>query len=333
MTNRSPRPAQRTSLQKTALTAVVSIVAAATLAACQPSIGTAAASTAESAPAPVVTVAPVLQQSVQPQFAQVGRVEAAQRVEIRPRVAGHIEAALFREGEIVRAGQPLFRIDTRPFDAALARAQAELQLARAKETLARSEAERAQRLQKDQAIAAEEAERRAAAYAEAQARSAAAQAAVQVAALDREFAVDQGAGGRPDRAGARHGRQLCRRGLGPGAAGDTRRHGTPVRLLRRGRSRPDQPADRGSQGRKVAARRSSMRTAARNSPLPRSTSSTTRSPARPARCACAPASRSRCLRWCRDSSSGYSLPVRRATACSSPRRPSPATRASASCWS
>jgi RND family efflux transporter MFP subunit len=189
MTNRSPRPAQRTSLQKTALTAVVSIVAAATLAACQPNIGTATASTAESAPAPVVTVAPVLQGSVQPQFAQVGRVEAAQRVEIRPRVAGHIEAALFREGEIVRAGQPLFRIDARPFDAALARAQAELQLARAKETLARSEAERAQRLQKDQAIAAEEAERRAAAYAEAQARSAAAQAAVQVAALDREFAV------------------------------------------------------------------------------------------------------------------------------------------------
>lgn len=189
MPNRSSRPAQRASFQKAALAAVLSVLAAATIVACQPTVGTAAAGTPEAAPAPVVTVAPVLQRSVEPQFAQVGRVEAAQRVEIRPRVAGHIEATLFREGEVVRAGQPLFRIDTRPFDAALARAQAELQLARAKETLARSEAERAQRLQKDQAIAAEEAERRAAAYAEAQARSAAAQAAVQVAALDREFAV------------------------------------------------------------------------------------------------------------------------------------------------
>jgi RND family efflux transporter MFP subunit len=116
-------------------------------------------------------------------------VEAAHRVEIRPRVAGHVAAVLFREGDIVRAGQPLLRIDTRPFDAALDRARAELQLARAKETLARSEAERAQRLAVDQAIAMEEVERRSAAHAEAQARSAAAQATFQVAALDREFAL------------------------------------------------------------------------------------------------------------------------------------------------
>src|SRR5687768_4582771 len=108
MPNRFPRPAQRASFQKTALSGVVSIAAAATIAACQPTIGTPVAGTAESPPVPVVTVAPVLQRSVEPQFAQVGRVEAAQRIEIRPRVAGHIEAALFREGEIVRAGQPLF---------------------------------------------------------------------------------------------------------------------------------------------------------------------------------------------------------------------------------
>jgi RND family efflux transporter MFP subunit len=189
MPTRSSRPAQRASFQKTVLATVLSILAAATIAACQSAVGTAAAGAPEAAPAPAVTVAPVLRGLVEPQFAQVGRVEAAQRIEIRPRVAGHIDATLFREGEIVHAGQPLFRIDPRPFDAALARAQAELQLARAKETLARSEAERAQRLQKEQAIAAEEAERRIAAYAEAQARCAAAQAAVQAAALDREFAV------------------------------------------------------------------------------------------------------------------------------------------------
>jgi multidrug efflux system membrane fusion protein len=189
MHNRSSRPALRAAYQKTALATVLAIAAAATITACQPAVGTAQAALPEAAAAPAVTVAPVVQRAVEPQFAQVGRVEASQRVEIRPRVAGHIDAVLFREGEIVRAGQALFRIDTRPFDAALARALADLQLARAKEGLARSEAERAQRLQQEQAIAAEEAERRNAALAEAQARSAAAQAAVQVAALEREFAL------------------------------------------------------------------------------------------------------------------------------------------------
>lgn len=181
-------PAVRAAFGKTAITAALALAAAATIVGCQPAVPPAAAQAAP-APAPVVQVATVQQRAVAPQFAQVGRVEAAQRVEIRPRVAGHIEAALFREGELVRAGQPLFRIDPRPFDVALERARADLQLARAREALARSEAERAQRLAQAQAMAAEEVERRAAAWQEAQARTAAAQAAVQAAALDREFAV------------------------------------------------------------------------------------------------------------------------------------------------
>lgn len=179
----------RASYARSAATLALSLMAAAAIVACQPAIAPAAAEGVAAAAAPTVTVAAVQQRAVEPQIAQVGRVEAAQRVEIRPRVAGHIEATLFQEGELVRAGQPLFRIDPRPFDTALERARAELQLARAKENLARSEAERAQRLAQEQAISAEEAERRAAAHAEAMARSAAAQAVVQAAALDREFTV------------------------------------------------------------------------------------------------------------------------------------------------
>jgi multidrug efflux system membrane fusion protein len=176
------------SYRRTAWTAVLSVIAAATIAACQPAVAPAQAA-AGAAPAPAVTVAAVQERAVQPLFAQVGRVEAARRVEIRPRVGGHIEAVLFREGEIVRAGQPLLRIDTRPFDIALERARADLQLAQARESLARSEAERAGRLAQQQAIAQEEVERRTATWKEAQARAAAAQAAVQAAALDREFAI------------------------------------------------------------------------------------------------------------------------------------------------
>lgn len=189
MHHRLSRPAVRAAFYKTALATALAVAAAATITACQPAAGAAKTDLSAPAAAPTVTVAPVLQRSVEPQFAQVGRVEASERVEIRPRVAGHIDAVLFREGEIVRAGQTLFRIDTRPFDAALSRTQAELQLAQARETLARSEAERAQRLRLEQAISAEEAERRGAALAEAQARSAAAQAALQAATLDREFAL------------------------------------------------------------------------------------------------------------------------------------------------
>jgi RND family efflux transporter MFP subunit len=183
----TPSPTRRV-----AIVAAASLLAAGVLTACQPAVEPAAAATADAAQvAPPVAVAPVLQRSIAQAVTHVGRVEASQRVELRPRVAGHIEAVLFKEGDIVRAGQPLFRIDTRPFDAALERARAELELTRARETLTRGEAERARRLAAEQAISAEELERRTAAHAEARARVAAAQAALQAASLDREFAVIQ----------------------------------------------------------------------------------------------------------------------------------------------
>jgi RND family efflux transporter MFP subunit len=197
-----PRPlgSTPTSIRRFTIVVASSLIAAAVLVACQPVVSPASA-TAAPPPAPTVMVAPVLERAVDQAVTHVGRVEAAQRVEIRPRVAGHVDAVLFREGEVVRAGQPLFRIDTRPFDAALDRARAEFKLTKAREALARGEAERAQRLVAEDAISAEEFERRAAALAEAQARSAAAQAAVQSAALDREFAVIQAPiGGRIGRA-------------------------------------------------------------------------------------------------------------------------------------
>ena len=183
-------PQPRAPFARMAAAITLSLLAAAAIVACQPAVGPAnAQGVAAAAAAPAVAVAAAQQSSIAPEFAQIGRVEAAQRVEIRARVAGHIDAVLFRDGDIVRAGQPLFRIDARPFDVALDRARAELQLARAKESLARSEADRAQRLSRESAISAEELERRVAAHAEAAARAASAQAQMQAAALDREFSV------------------------------------------------------------------------------------------------------------------------------------------------
>lgn len=137
---------------------------------------------------PPTPVAEVLVRSVEVSSTHTARVEAAQRVELRPRVSGVIEAVLFQEGDLVSVGQTLFRIDPRPFDAALQRAAAELAHAEARLVLARAEAARADRLGEQQAISVEERERRRAAALEAQARADAARAALSTARLDREFA-------------------------------------------------------------------------------------------------------------------------------------------------
>lgn len=180
----SPRPR---SLAGTLAVAAIAVAAAAVLAACQPAVPEAQAAAA--AAPPMVPVVPVRAATMDAAPTQVARVEAAQQVELRARVAGPIDGVLFREGDVVRTGQPLFQIDPRPYDAALARARAELQLAKARESLTSGEAERARALHADRAIAAEELERRTAAHAEAQARRAVAEAAVQTAQLERDFTV------------------------------------------------------------------------------------------------------------------------------------------------
>lgn len=54
----------------------------------------------------------------------VGRVEAPERVELRARVTGFLQERLFREGQEVKAGDVLFRLERAPFEAEVARAQA-----------------------------------------------------------------------------------------------------------------------------------------------------------------------------------------------------------------
>lgn len=184
-----PPSPQRRSLAGTLAVGGLAVVAAAVLAACQPAMRDAQAAAAAAPVAPSVPVARVRSVAVDAGPIQVARVEAAQRVELQARVSGPIDAVLFREGDRVRTGQPLFQIDPRPYDAALARARAEVQLARARETLTAGEAERARQLHADRAIAVEEMERRAAAHAEAQARRAAAEAALQTAQLERDFTL------------------------------------------------------------------------------------------------------------------------------------------------
>jgi multidrug efflux pump subunit AcrA (membrane-fusion protein) len=103
-------------------------------------------------PIPVVTVATPLQRQVTEWDDFIGRFEASRSVEVRPRVSGQIVAVHFRDGQFVHRGQPLFTIDSRPYRAELAEAQAGVATSRSALTLAQSDLARALRLVQDDAV-------------------------------------------------------------------------------------------------------------------------------------------------------------------------------------
>lgn len=138
---------------------------------------------------PTVTVAVPLQREVTEWDDYIGRFEASRSVEVRPRVSGAITAVHFTDGQIVRAGQPLFTIDPRPFGAALAEARAGVATAQSDLALARADLDRAQRLIAVDAVSRSEVDRLRASVQAATAALAGAQARVHARALDVEFST------------------------------------------------------------------------------------------------------------------------------------------------
>lgn len=142
------------------------------------------------APPPTnVTVATPLQRDIVDWDEYIGRFEAIQDVELRPRVSGAIDQVLFHDGQLVRAGQALFIIDPRPYRAALAQATAQVARSRAAVANAQSELARAETLLKAQAISREEYETRIATLRTADADLAAARAQVTNAVLNLGFST------------------------------------------------------------------------------------------------------------------------------------------------
>ncbi len=74
---------------------------------------------------PVGTVV-AARQPVSKSIEFVGRVEAIDRVELRARVSGYLDAVLFKEGDTVKPGDKLFQIDPAPFQAAVQQARGAL---------------------------------------------------------------------------------------------------------------------------------------------------------------------------------------------------------------
>jgi len=113
-----------------------------------------------------------------------GRLEAVDRVDVRSRVAGAVQAIHFREGALVKEGDLLVTIDPAPYAAEADRAAAQLLAAQARLDNAKSELDRAQRLWDESAIAKRELDERVNARREAEANVRAAEAALQSARLN-----------------------------------------------------------------------------------------------------------------------------------------------------
>jgi len=84
-------------------------------------------------------------------FNFVGRVEAINRVQIQARVKGFLEAMLFKEGDAVKEGDPLYRIEQGLFQAAVEQAQGALERSKAAKVLTAIQLDRAEQLVKTQA--------------------------------------------------------------------------------------------------------------------------------------------------------------------------------------
>src|SRR5258705_6774226 len=142
-----------------------------------------AAAAPETPPATPVMVATVVQSDVSTWDEFSGRLEAVERVDVRSRVAGAVQAIHFNEGALVKAGDLLVTIDPAPYAADVERAQAQVVAAQARLDNAKSELDRSQRLWDDSAIAKRELDERVNARREAEANVRAAQAALQSANL------------------------------------------------------------------------------------------------------------------------------------------------------
>lgn len=147
--------------------------------------GTSAA--AQSTSAPAVTVAKPLSKEITEWDEYTGRFVAKQRVEVRSRVSGFLDSVHFNEGEMVTAGQLLFVIDPRPFEAEVARERAKLEQVRTTLRVAQLEYERGERLESSNAMSRETMEERRAARDAAQAEVNAASASLRAAELNLGF--------------------------------------------------------------------------------------------------------------------------------------------------
>src|SRR3954452_24303247 len=141
----------------------------------------------QAAPPPPVTVAKPIVKEIVEYDDFIGRFEAVDQVDIRARVSGYVDKISFVDGATVKAGDLLFTIDQRPYQAALEEAQAALESARARLAFAQGGLDRAESLRKSGNITGQIYDERSQALATAKADVNRAQATLNRSALDLQF--------------------------------------------------------------------------------------------------------------------------------------------------
>lgn len=136
----------------------------------------------------IVMVAYPIERKVTDYSVFTGRIEAVKSVDIRARVDGYLVRMPFKEGADVKAGDLLFQIDPRPYQAAYDQAVARVALSKAQQTQANADYARVSELAKTPgAISRQDVDRYSALRGEAAAQVQAAEASAEAARLNLEF--------------------------------------------------------------------------------------------------------------------------------------------------
>lgn len=138
-------------------------------------------------PPPPVTVAQPVQRMVTDWDEFTGRFDAVQQVQVRNRVTGFVKSIEFKDGDIVHAGDLLYVIDPRQYEAVAEQAQGQLLDAQARVVLAKRELERASSLVKTDAVSQSVVDQRTQQLQTAQAAAVQAEGTLKRAQLDVEF--------------------------------------------------------------------------------------------------------------------------------------------------
>ncbi|MCM2449309.1 efflux RND transporter periplasmic adaptor subunit [Agrobacterium vitis] len=178
---------QRWALMGAGLGLVVSISAVSVVLQLPMSVVATAASAAAPAPAVPVTVSKVSSRNFTHWELFSGRLEAVERVDVRPRVGGAIQSVHFREGALVKAGDLLFTIDPAPYQAAVDQAEGQFASAEAKVDLARIELDRGLKLSGNSTISQSDMDQRRNSFTQAQAAMGTARAQLQSAQLELDY--------------------------------------------------------------------------------------------------------------------------------------------------
>ena len=149
--------------------------------------GEKAPSQAAAPPPPPVTVAQPVKRTVTDWDEFTGRFQAIQEVQVRSRVGGFVTGVEFKDGDMVHAGDLLYSIDPRPFEAVATQADGQLADARAKEELAKRDLDRGLTLVKTSAVSEQVVDQRRQALQAARAAETVAAGALKAAQLNVEF--------------------------------------------------------------------------------------------------------------------------------------------------